>query len=195
MFFGESTHSIDDKGRVFVPKRFLEELTRGAEGSFVAYLTRGQDACLSLFSDAGFQRAVAELSTGVFSGADARGVMRAYFANTARVELDASGRVLIPEKLRAAAGLEKDVVIVGLGDRAEIWARKTWTPYEAEHLAKLDDIDRVIAGERTKEVIPAAKQPDPDASQPKSPNPRHADPKHAGSRHASAKPERSGGRS
>lgn len=185
MFFGESTHSLDDKGRVFVPKRFLEELSRGSEGAFVAYLARGQDACLCLFSDAGFQRAVAELSTGVFSGPDARGVMRAYFANTARVELDASGRVLIPEKLRAAAGLEKDVVVVGVGDRAEIWSRKNWTPYEAEHLAKLDDIDRVLAGERTKEVLPAPKPSDPNAS----------DPKPSGSKRAGAKQERSGGRS
>lgn len=180
MFFGESTHSLDDKGRVFVPKRFLEEFSRGAEGAFIAYLTRGQDACLYLFSDAGFQRAVAELSTGVFSGPDARGVMRAFFANTAKVELDASGRVLIPEKLRAGAGLEKDVVIVGVGDRAEIWSRQTWTPYEAEHLAKLDDIDRVLAGERTTEVIPAAKP---------------SDPKSSGSKHTGAKQERSGGRS
>jgi MraZ protein len=150
LFFGESSHSLDDKGRVFVPKRFLEELSRGPDGALVAYLTRGQDACLYLFSETGFQRAVAELSTSVFSGEDARGVMRAFFANTARVDLDASGRVLIPEKLRVGAGLEKDVVVVGVGDRAEIWSRKVWTPYEAANLAKLDHIDRVLAGERTK---------------------------------------------
>jgi len=153
VFFGESIHTLDDKGRVFVPKRFLEDLSRGADGSLVAFLTRGQDACLYLFSETGFQRAVAELSTSVFSGEDARGVIRAFFANAARVDLDASGRVLIPEKLRAGAGLEKDVVIVGVGDRAEIWSRKVWTPYEAANLAKLDHIDRVIAGERTKIAV------------------------------------------
>jgi len=151
VFFGESSHSLDEKGRVFVPKRFLEELTRGADGSLVAYLTRGQDKCLYFFSESGFRRALDELNTRVFSGEDVRGVMRVFFANTTRVELDASGRVLIPEKLRAGAGLGKDVVIVGVGDRAEIWPEKDWAPYEAANLKKLDHIDRVLAGQRPKE--------------------------------------------
>ncbi len=151
MFFGESSHSLDEKGRVFVPKRFLEELTRGADGSFVAYLTRGQDKCLYFFSESGFRRALDELNTRVFSGEDVRGVMRVFFANTTRVDLDASGRILIPEKLRVGAGLGKDVVVVGVGDRAEIWPEKDWAPYEAANLKKLDHIDRVLAGQRTKD--------------------------------------------
>jgi MraZ protein len=151
VFFGESSHSLDEKGRVFVPKRFLEELTRGADGSLVAYLTRGQDKCLYFFSESGFRRALDELNTRVFSGEDVRGVMRVFFANTTKVELDASGRILIPEKLRTGAGLGKDVVVVGVGDRAEIWPEKDWAPYEAANLKKLDHIDRVLAGQRTKD--------------------------------------------
>ena len=150
MFFGESSHTLDEKGRVFVPKRFQEELSRSADGALVAFLSRGQDKCLYFFSESGFQRALAELNTSVFSGEDVRGARRVFFANTSRVELDASGRILIPEKLRAATGLDKDVVILGVGDRAEIWPKKDWTPYEAAHLKKLDHIDRVLGGERAR---------------------------------------------
>ena len=150
MFFGDSSHTIDEKGRVFVPKRVQEGLSRGAEGALVAYLSRGQDACLSLFSEVGFQRALEELNTRVFSGEDVRGLKRVFFANTLRVELDASGRILIPEKLREGARLGKEIVMIGAGDRAEIWAKAAWEKYEAANLKNLDHIDRVFAGQPTR---------------------------------------------
>jgi MraZ protein len=150
VFFGDSSHTIDEKGRVFVPKRVQEGLSRGAEGALIAYLSRGQDACLSLFSEVGFQRALEELNTRVFSGEDVRGLKRVFFANTLRVELDASGRILIPEKLREGARLGKEVVMIGAGDRAEIWPKATWEKYEAANLKNLDHIDRVFSGQPTR---------------------------------------------
>ena len=147
MFYGDSSHTVDDKGRVFVPKRFQDALPLTPDGARVAYVSRGQDACLYLFSESGFQRAQAELDTRVFSGEDLRGMKRVFFANTVKVELDASGRILIPEKLRTAASIARDVVMVGVGDRAEIWQRGAWEAYEAAHLRKLDHIDRAIAGD------------------------------------------------
>ena len=150
MFYGDSSHTVDDKGRVFVPKRFQDALTLTQDGARVAYVSRGQDACLYLFSESGFQRALGELDTRVFSGEDLRAAKRVFFANTVKVELDASGRILIPEKLRAAASLARDVVMVGVGDRAEIWQRGAWEAYEAKHLRELDHIDRAIAGDGSK---------------------------------------------
>jgi MraZ protein len=150
VFCGNSSHTLDEKGRVFVSKRFQEGLTRTEDGTLVAYLSRGQDACLYLFSESGFQRALAELNTSVFSGEDLRGVKRVFLANTVRVELDGSGRILIPEKQRDGAGLGRDIVMVGVGDRAEIWPKAAWEKYEAANLKKLDHIDRVLAGEPTR---------------------------------------------
>ena len=149
MFYGESAHSLDAKNRVFLPKRFQDELTRTHAGGLVAFLSRGQDACLYLFAEPGFQAALEELKTRVFTGQDLRAAQRVFFANSARVELDSSGRLLIPEKLRAGARLEKEIVMVGVGDRAEIWSKPAWEAYEAAHLSKLDHIDRVIAEETT----------------------------------------------
>jgi len=145
VFYGESVHTLDAKGRLFVPKRFQDELTRTPEGALLAYVTRGQDACLVLFSDTGFAQALAELQTRVFSGAELRAAQRVFFANTARIELDSSARLLIPEKLRAGASMGKEVVLIGVGDRAEIWPKETWQKYEAQHLDKIDHIDRVLA--------------------------------------------------
>ena len=144
VFYGESPHTLDAKNRVFVPKRFQDELSRTPEGALVAFVSWGQDACLYLFSESGFQRALEELKTRVFSATDLRAAQRVFFANTARVELDGSGRLLIPEKLRQRAGLEKDVVMVGVQDRAEIWAKTAWERYESSHLDKLDRIDTVL---------------------------------------------------
>jgi MraZ protein len=145
VFYGESDHTLDSKARLFVPKRFQEELGRGAEGNLVCFLTRGQDRCLYLFSETGFQRALAGLDIAAFTGERQRAAQRLFFANSARIELDASGRVLIPEKLRAHVGLDKDVVIVGVNDHAEIWARATWNQYQAENEAILDEVDQVLA--------------------------------------------------
>jgi MraZ protein len=147
VFYGDSSHTVDDKGRVFVPKRFQDALSLSDDGARVAYVSRGQDTCLYLFSESGFQRALGELNTRVYSGEDLRGVKRVFFANTVKVELDASGRILIPEKLRAGAKLGREIVFVGVGDRAEIWQKDTWETYEAANLRKLDHIDRAIAGD------------------------------------------------
>ena len=84
------------------------------------------------------------LTNGVFEGPDQRAAQRLFFANTARVELDGSGRLLIPEKQRRHAGLEKEVVMVGVQNRTEIWARETWEKYESDNGAKLEDIDTVM---------------------------------------------------
>lgn len=144
MFYGESSHSLDGKFRVTVPKRFQDELGRDAAGTLVCFLLRGQDRCLYLFSESGFQRALDGLDIAAFNGENQRAAQRVFFANTARIELDAQGRVLIPEKLRGHLGTDKEVVIVGVGDHAEIWAQDVWDRYHAQHEPILDSVDQVL---------------------------------------------------
>jgi MraZ protein len=145
MFYGESAHSLDAKNRVFVPKRVQDLLTRAAEGNLVAFLSLGEDACLYLFSEAGFKQANEELRTRVFTSEDQRAAKRMFFANSQRVELDASGRILLPEKLRRKVGIEKDVVIVGNDDRAEIWPQGGWEDYQERNEGVLKKLSRVMA--------------------------------------------------
>ena len=144
MFYDSSTHTMDAKNRVFVPKRFQQVLGRDPEGNMVAFLTRGLDGCLFLFSEEGFRRALDRLDTQPFTGPQQRKMQRRFFSNTTRVQLDASGRLLVPEKLREQVGLGKDVVMVGVVHRAEIWPKERWDAIEAESESDFDELLEVL---------------------------------------------------
>ena len=153
MFYGESSHVLDGKFRVTIPKRFQDELGRESSGesagTLACFLARGQDRCLYLFTEKGCERALDSLNISAFNGENQRAAQRMVFANLARVELDAQGRVLVPEKLRAHLGTDKEVVIVGVGDHAEIWAADVWERYHAQHEPILDSVDQVLGRGRT----------------------------------------------
>lgn len=147
MFFNNSTHAMDAKKRLFVPKRFQQALTRDDEGNLFAILSRGQDGCLFLFSEPGFHKAIENLDTHGFTSRKQRSAQRALFAYADRVTLDAAGRILVPESLRAHAGLQKEVVLAGAGSRAEIWSKERWEAQLAEDDIDFDDIDRILRGD------------------------------------------------
>lgn len=145
MFVGTSQHSVDGKSRVFVPKRIQDGLTHTPTGSIQGYLTPGEDGCLYLFPVATFQAAAAELSTRVFPSDDARAARRMFFGAAVPVELDSSGRVLLPEDLRERFGIGKEVVVVGVEDRAEIWPVEAWRSYQQKHNGILNKLSRVAS--------------------------------------------------
>ena len=153
MFCGLSQHTLDAKNRVFVPKRIQDCLTRTATGGTQGYLTLGQDGCLYLFPVEGFHAAAGELSTRVFADVEARAAKRLFFGLSTPVELDSSGRIVIPEELRARVGIEKDVVIVGVEDRAELWPAAGWNAYQREHGSVLETWNRAAS------TAPAANPP------------------------------------
>ena len=125
MLSGEYLHSIDAKGRLFIPAKLREEL--GA----TFYLARGVDACLAIYPQETWDRFTEKFASMPMSQSKA---MRPLFANACKCELDSQGRIVVPQKLRRYAGLEKDVVIIGVHDRAEIWAAETWRAQEEEEM-------------------------------------------------------------
>lgn len=147
MFSGESLHTLDPKNRVFVPKRFQDLLERNEEGQRVVILTRGFERCVFLFSEAGFSKVLTRLQTQPFGGERLRKMQRLFFANVHPTPLDGSGRLLLPEKLRSYAGIEKEVVMVGVADRAEIWERGQWERFQDENDDGFDDLDVVLVGD------------------------------------------------
>jgi len=147
MFYDTSSHTIDSKNRVFVPKRFQQALGRDADGNVIAFVTLGFEGCIFLFSEEGFEALRRRMDSLTFAGAEKRDMQRLFFSKTQRVQLDASGRLLIPEKLRARVGIEKAVVMVGVCERAEIWAAERWEEREAERDRDYDKLDRVLFGE------------------------------------------------
>jgi len=151
MFYGDSFHSMDAKHRVFVPKRFQQALGRDAEGNMVAFLTLGLEGCLFLFSEEGFQKALDRMDTQAFTGAKARQMQRLFFSNTHRIQLDASGRLLVPEKLREQVGFEKEIAMVGVIERAELWPRTRWEVYQEETKGDFDQLGEVLCGSKPDE--------------------------------------------
>jgi MraZ protein len=120
MFMSEYNHSIDAKGRVIVPVKFREAL--GDE--FV--VTQGLDGCLFVFPDSEWKAFEEKLKSLPMANKDARKFVRFFLAGAALVEIDKQGRILIPPVLREFAALEKDVVVVGVGSRVEIWDKARW---------------------------------------------------------------------
>ncbi len=139
MFKGEYDHTIDAKGRMILPAKFREELG----GQFV--VTKGLDKCLFVYSNEEWKRIEDNFREKSMTSKDARKFMRFFFAGAADCEVDKQGRILIPSKLREYAGLEKDVVSVGVLSRVEIWSKERWesdSDYDdmdevAEHMAEL----------------------------------------------------------
>ncbi len=148
MFCGDSRHMVDAKHRVFLPKRFLSDLPMDEKGSRVAILTRGLDGCLFLFTEEGLERALERMDTEAFAGGNERKLQRLFFSYTSRVTLDTSGRLLLPEKLRNLAGIrkQKEVVMIGVRERVEIWDAERWDAYEAENAKAFEELESVLTG-------------------------------------------------
>ena len=122
---GQYQHSIDAKGRLFIPAKFREELGE------TFYVTIGLDGCLSVYSDTKWASLIEKVEALPLSKARS---MRTLFANAAKCEPDAQGRILIPAKLREYAKLEKEVIITGASRCVELWNPERWAPIESEGL-------------------------------------------------------------
>lgn len=118
MLFGEYYHNIDPKGRMIFPAKL-----RGEMGERF-YLTRWLDNCLVAFSESEFLRVCERIKEQAM--AKTSDVQRVLFASACEVEADKQGRILIPANLRESAGLQKDVVVIGVMNRAEIWDAERW---------------------------------------------------------------------
>jgi MraZ protein len=120
VFVGTFEHSLDSKGRVVLPSQFRNEL---AGRGFVAQY---QD-CLGVWTQEGFNEVANRLRDKVREGLAPQNAVRALAANAVQVEPDAQGRILIPQRLRDYAGLERDAVVIGALDRIEIWDATRWS--------------------------------------------------------------------
>ncbi len=132
MFMGEYSHTIDSKGRLIVPSKFRESL--GDE--FV--VTKGLDGCLFVYSQEEWTNIEEKFKQVSLTTKDARKFSRFFFAGAATVEVDKQGRILLPSVLREFAGLEKDIVSVGVLSRIEIWSKDKW-----QESNEYDDMDEI----------------------------------------------------
>lgn len=120
MFKGEFKHTVDPKGRLIIPSKFRERLG----DAFV--VTKGLDGCLFVYDNQEWEAFEQKLRALPLNRKDNRQFARHFLAGAADVEVDKQGRILIPSNLREFAGLEKDVVLVGVASRIEIWDQDKW---------------------------------------------------------------------
>ena len=124
---GTHSYQLDPKGRISLPARFRDAFADGA------VLTLGQDGCLFCFPRAEWELRAAEVRTLPLSDAEGRAYSRMFFGKAEAVDLDAQGRLLVPQRLRAEAGIRKEAVVLGVFDRMEIWDRDTHERYQSGH--------------------------------------------------------------
>ena len=122
---GAHSYQLDPKGRLSLPARFREALADGV------WVTIGQDGCLFAFPRVEWQRYADEVSASPLSDAQGRAYQRLFFGSSDELRLDVQGRLTLPGRLRDAVGIGKDVIVLGVRDRMEIWDREAYERYEA----------------------------------------------------------------
>ncbi len=137
MLMGEFHHSIDDKGRLILPSKFRNDL--GEE--FI--ITRGLEECLFVYPKGEWDKIITQLNKLPFTKKDARSFMRFFLSGATAVEFDKQGRINITSPLISYADLKKECVIIGVGDRLEIWSQDRWDNF---YESNKDDLSKIAEG-------------------------------------------------
>ena len=134
MLIGEYEHSLDVKGRLIMPVKLREDMGE----KFI--ITKGLDGCLFGFSQNEWSNFEEKLKTLPLTNKNARDFVRFFLSGAIECEIDKQGRFLIASNLREYANMEKDVVIIGVGTRLEIWNKDKWKEYNSEENISADEI-------------------------------------------------------
>ena len=134
MLSGEYRHSIDLKGRIIIPSKIREEM------GLKIVITRGLDGCLFGYNEKTWNQIMEKLNTLPFTKRDARNFTRFMTSGAITLEFDKQGRINIPNYLNEYANLLKDVVIVGVINRIEIWSKEKWEEFMNNNIESLSDI-------------------------------------------------------
>ena len=134
MFMGEYHHSLDEKSRIVIPSNFRFEL----KDNFI--IVKGLENCLYIFSKEEWNKVVSKLESLPFTKKDVRIFKRSFFSGASNVELDKSGRIVISSNLKDYARIKKECVIIGAGDRIEIWDKDEWNNFMNTYEDKVSDI-------------------------------------------------------
>jgi len=138
MFYGEYLHSIDRKGRIILPAKFRES----AKAHFIEkfFVTRGLDKCLFMFSEEEWRTQETKFKAISFTKQQARTFNRLYFSGAVEVSPDKQGRILLPQYLKDFAQIKRDVMIVGVSNRIEIWAKDKWQEFYGSSRQSFEEI-------------------------------------------------------
>lgn len=123
MLIGEYQHGLDVKNRMIVPSKLREDLGH----KFV--ITKGLDGCLYVYPLCEWEILQEKLKKLPLTNKDARAFVRFFFSGATEIEMDKQGRALIPQNLKEYAGIEKEIVSIGVMTKVEIWSKEKWQQY------------------------------------------------------------------
>lgn len=131
---GEYEHRLDSKGRLIIPSKLREEL------GCTFILTKGLDNCLYIYPNDEWKSFAEKLNLLPMTNESSRKFKRFFNSGAVKCELDSQGRILLPPNLRGFANIDKDVVIIGNGEKAEIWNKEQWDAINNEESLNMDAI-------------------------------------------------------
>ncbi|AMM32477.1 division/cell wall cluster transcriptional repressor MraZ [Sinomonas atrocyanea] len=135
MLLGTYSPRLDEKGRLILPAKYRDELAEGL------VLTRGQERCIYVFSQKEFERVHEQMREAPISSRQSRDYLRVFLSGASDEVPDKQGRVTIPQNLRKYAGLDRDLAVIGVGTRAEIWDAQAWEDYLSEKESAFSETD------------------------------------------------------
>ncbi len=138
MFYGEYEHTLDNKGRIIIPSKFRVAMKENYVEKF--YITRGLDECLFMFPQDEWKTQEAKFRAMPFTKSDARKFNRLFFSGAVDVVPDGQGRLLIPKYLKDYAYIKKDIVIIGVSSRIEIWSKEKWNDFYGTSKGSFEEI-------------------------------------------------------
>lgn len=139
MFFGSYNHTLDEKGRLMIPRKMRETVGQ------VLYIMQGYDGSLSLYTESRYQALAEEYSRLSFTQSKVRDYLRLQFASTYEIEVDKLGRIQLPTALLGKFSISRDVIVLGIGDHIEIWDKVKFEDYENKKRGEFDAIAEEIS--------------------------------------------------
>ena len=138
MFVGSYKHAIDAKGRINVPRKFLDSF-QDAGAARMFFATQGLDGCVFLFPSGEWEKVVAQVRSNSLGSEEARAFSRRFFASTRELDVDAAGRILLPKELRDFAAIGGEALFVGVDTRIEMWSPERWTAHDDRHGPRFEE--------------------------------------------------------
>ena len=135
MFYGEHEHKLDKKGRIIIPSKFREVSKENYIEKFI--VTRGLDTCLFMFPEDEWRQQESKFKALSFTKKEARNFNRLFFSGAVEVAPDTQGRILIPSYLKQYADIRKEIILIGVSNRIEIWNKDRWYEFYSRRRNRL----------------------------------------------------------
>lgn len=146
MYFGYFEHTLDDKGRLLLPKRMKEGLNESSS----LYVLKGFEGCLSVYNEAEFNKLCLECEKISFNHKNSRSYLRIVLGSVVQLNLDKVGRIQLPSLILNKYNIKKDVIILGVGDHFEIWDQEIYLAYEKATNDNFEEIAEKMEEENEK---------------------------------------------